>query len=297
MNKWLNYHHLLYFQTIAEEGSVSKAAEKLRLGQSTLSAQLKQFEESLNIQLFDRQHKKLILTEQGKIALDYSRQIFKMGNEMLEVLHDRLLPSRTHLQIGALDSIPKQVILSLTKSAYKINQCQVSLIEGKPDELLRELVAHRIDLLVTNYLPSTYDMKGLNYRSVIKTPVAIYGAVKFKNLKKNFPESLINQHFVLPTYDSKLRTDLEHWFRTRNIPIDIIAETQDISLKKMMCTEGLGLIPAATHTVSKQLLRGSLVEIGQLDSVYEELFLLTAARKIANPLALELMKRFELKQS
>jgi LysR family transcriptional activator of nhaA len=55
---WINYHHLLYFKVIAEEGSVSKAAEKLRLGQPTLSAQLKLFEETLGVQLFERQHKK-----------------------------------------------------------------------------------------------------------------------------------------------------------------------------------------------------------------------------------------------
>lgn len=69
MFPWMNYHHLYYFKVIAEEGSVSKAAQKLHIGQPTLSAQLKQFEESLQITLFERQHKKLILTEQGKVAL------------------------------------------------------------------------------------------------------------------------------------------------------------------------------------------------------------------------------------
>lgn len=58
MNPWLNYHHLFYFKVIAEEGTVSKAAEKLRIGQPTLSAQLKQFEDALGVQLFERQHKK-----------------------------------------------------------------------------------------------------------------------------------------------------------------------------------------------------------------------------------------------
>ncbi|RYZ97910.1 MAG: LysR family transcriptional regulator, partial [Proteobacteria bacterium] len=70
MTTWLNYHHLYYFRTIANEGSIARAAEKLRLGQSTLSAQLKTLEESLGIALFDRKHKKLILTEQGRMALE-----------------------------------------------------------------------------------------------------------------------------------------------------------------------------------------------------------------------------------
>lgn len=294
MDSWINYHHLLYFQTIAEEGSVSKAAEKLRLGQSTLSAQLKQFEESLGLSLFDRHHKRLIITEQGKMVLDYSRQIFKLGNEMLEVLNDRHVPSRAHLQIGAIDSIPKQIILELTQEALLSTPCQVSLIEGRPDELLRELTAHKLDIFLTNFLPKSYELKGLNYRSLVKTQIKIYGAPKFKTLRKNFPNSLAGQQFILPTYDSKLRTDLEHWFRTQNIPIDIITETQDITLKEMMCAEGLGLIAAAPHSVRQKLETNDLIEIGNLENVFEELFILTAARKIANPLAVELMKKFKI---
>ena len=149
MNPWINYHHLLYLKTIAEEGSVSKAAEKLKLGQPTLSAQLKQFEEALGVKLFERQHKKLILTEQGKVALDYARSIFKMGSEMYEVLHDRLVPQKPSLSIGALDSIAKQIVLQLVKKAHEIGPCLVTISEGKSDELIRELTSHKIDLLLT----------------------------------------------------------------------------------------------------------------------------------------------------
>src|SRR5688572_24031184 len=131
MNPWINYHHLFYFKAIAEAGSVSKAAEKLRIGQPTLSAQLKLFEDTMGIQLFERQHKKLILTEQGRVALDYARNIFKMGSEMVEVLHDRLRPLKTSLHIAALDSIPKQIILELVRQAVEVGNCQITLSEGK----------------------------------------------------------------------------------------------------------------------------------------------------------------------
>ena len=168
MNHWINYHHLFYFKTIAEEGSVSKAALKLRLGQPTLSAQLKQFEDNLGVQLFERQHKKLILTEQGKVAFDYSKGIFRMGSEMYEVLHDRFKPLKPALHIGALDSISKQIILQLVKHAFRISPCQISLSEGHSDELLRELVAHRMDLMVTNFLPVGPAGKGLYPKSIAK---------------------------------------------------------------------------------------------------------------------------------
>jgi LysR family transcriptional activator of nhaA len=178
MNQWINYHHLFYFKTIAEEGTVSKAADKLRLGQPTLSAQLKQFEETLGVQLFERHHKKLVLTEQGKVALDYSKSIFKMGSEMYEVLHDRLKPLKPSLHLGALDSVPKQIILQLVKHAFRIAPCQITLSEGKSDELLRELTSHRMDLMVTNFLPTGTDGRGLYPKSITKKKCSLLRSTK-----------------------------------------------------------------------------------------------------------------------
>lgn len=294
MSTWMNYHHLFYFKTIAEEGSVSKAAEKLRLGQPTLSAQLMQFEEALNVKLFERQHKKLVLTEQGRIALEYSKNIFKIGSEMVEVLHDRLKPLRPTLHIGALDSVPKQIVLQLVKSAYKQSPCQITLSEGRSDELIRELSAHRIDIVMTNFLPTGVDAKGLNPKSIAKKNVAFYGAQKYKSLRKGFPNSISGVPIILPTYDSKLRYDLDHWASSHSIELNIIAETQDISMKKLMAINELGVIAAATHTVTRQVLTAELVEIGQLQGVHEELFLLSAQRKISNPIAAKLMTSFNI---
>ncbi len=294
MSPWINYHHLFYFKTIAEEGSVSKAAEKLRIGQPTISAQLKQFEDTIGVKLFERHHKKLILTEQGKVALDYSKNIFKMGSEMYEVLHDRMRPNRPSLHVGSLDSIPKQIVLQLVKQAYKISPCQITITEGNSDQLLRELSAHRMDLMVSNFLPSGVDAKGLFPKSITKKNVAFYAHSKFKELRKGFPKSLSGQAMILPTYDSKLRYDIDHWAKVHEIELNIIAEGQDIAIKKLMAIDGLGVLPTATHTVMRQVLTGELIEIGQLQGVFEELFLVSAQRKIANPIAAKLMNTFAI---
>lgn len=294
MNPWINYHHLYYFKTIAEEESVSKAANKLRLGQPTLSSQLKQFEDSLGVELFERHHKRLVLTEQGKIALDYARNIFKMGSEMYEVLHDRIVHQKPSLHIGALDSIPKQIVLSLVKAAYKISPCQITLSEGGPDQLIRELIGHRMDLVLSNFLPGGIDAKGLMPKSISKRNVAFYGSSKFKSLKKGFPQSLSGHPVILPSYASKLRYDIDHWASLNNVELNIIAEGQDIAIKKLMAIDQLGLLPSATHTVSRQIESGDLFEIGVLQGVHEELFLISAQRKITNPLAGKLMQQFSL---
>lgn len=293
-NPWINYHHLFYFKVIAEEGSVSKAAKVLRLGQPTLSAQLKQLEENLGVKLFERSHKKLLLTEQGRVALEYAKGIFRMGSEMYEAIHDRLRPAKPSLCIGSLDTIPKQITLQLVKSALAISPCQITLLEGGPSEMLTELSAHRVDLVLTNFLPTSLDSKGLFHRVVAKKRVGIYGSPKFKNLKKDFPASVSGKPMVLPTYDSKLRYDIEHWAKNHGVDLDVLVESQDISLKKLIAASGLALIPAAIHSVQQQVYEGELIEIGDLGGLEEQLILVSAQRKIQNPLAMKLLKDFQI---
>ncbi|MBF0297900.1 MAG: LysR family transcriptional regulator [Oligoflexia bacterium] len=294
MNPWINYHHLFYFKTVAEEGTVSKAAEKLRIGQPTLSAQLKQFEDTIGIELFERHHKKFILTEQGKVALEYAKNIFKIGHEMYEVLHDRLIPNKPTLHLGALDSISKHIILQLVKTAFKVSPCQITLSEGKSDELLRGLLVHKIDLVLTNFLPIGNDAKEIFPRRISKKNIAFFAAPKFRAFKKGFPHSISGRPLVLPTYDSKLRYDLDYWAKLQGVELNIITESQDISVNKLIAIDGLGLIPTAAHTVTKEILSGELIEIGQLQGVHEELYLLSVQRKIPNIIATKLVDSFKI---
>lgn len=289
--QWLNYHHLFYFRMIATEGSIARAAEKMNIGQPTLSSQLKQLEDMVGKPLFERRNRKLILTDAGTAALDYANEIFRLGDEMLEVLNDRTPEDQPHLQIGALDSVPKNVILSLVMEANKITPCAVSIIEGKGDELFRELKAHKIDLIVSNYPSQALEETQVFSKSVAKLPVSVYGAPKFKDLKKNFPKSLDGKPFVFPTTHSKLRHDLNHYFKLNQIHAVPAAETQDTSLQKILAENGLGLAP---FSEAKGVKEQSLVRLGRLENVYEEIWLISAQRKLENPIASKLMNSFVL---
>jgi LysR family transcriptional activator of nhaA len=293
--QWLNYHHLFYFRTIAAEGGIAKAAIKLRLGQPTLSAQLKQLEEMVGKPLFERRNRKMLLTEAGKAALDYSNEIFRLGDEMLEVLQDRSVGNQVHLQIGALDSVPKSVILSLVLEAYKVStSCTISILEGRGDELFRELYNHKIDLILSNYPPPALERSQVFSKSIAKLPVSVFGANNFRGLRRSFPQSLNNQPFVLPTVHSKLRHDLNHYFKLQNIQTLSVAETQDTSLQILFAKQGIGLAPLSEVPTDNLLKEGSLQRIGVLKGVHEEIWLVSAQRKIENPVAAKLMSVFSL---
>ena len=80
---------LRYFITIAEEGSIPKAAEKLMITQPTLSRQLKDLEQELGEPLFIREHKQMILTEAGHFLKDRAVDILELSMQTEEEFERR----------------------------------------------------------------------------------------------------------------------------------------------------------------------------------------------------------------
>jgi LysR family transcriptional activator of nhaA len=113
-------------------------------------------------------------------------------------------------------------------------------------------------------------------------------------LKDNFPESLAKAPMILPTIHSKLRHDLEHYFKTAGMIMDVVAETQDTSLQRLMGMDGLGLLPLPSFAVDDLISAGSLILLGTLPGLFEEFYLVAASRKIENPVSSQIMKSFHL---
>ena len=149
--EWLNYHHLLYFWTIAREGSVSAAARILNLSQPALSTQLHQLEASLGEQLFERSGRGLILTASGRLAFRYADEIFTLGREFQNELRGRPTGRPQRLAVGISDALPKRMVHQLLRPALELPE-KTHLIcrEGSPEKLLPELLAHNLDLLLSN---------------------------------------------------------------------------------------------------------------------------------------------------
>ena len=291
----LNYHHLYYFQTIATEGSISKAAQKLRLGQPTLSMQLKQFEEHLGQSLFQRKNRTLVLTEMGQLVLEYANQIFQLGQEMLDAVHDRPHQKKLKLQIGASDSVPKTVIKAIMNKAFETKDCVISVREGEGIELLEELTNHRIDVIISNSPAPSLNTEKLLAKCVLKMPLIVAGSPKFQSLSAQFPKSLQGQPFIYPTIHNRLRPEIEEWFTDTKVVPNVVAEVQDTSLVKNLALDGRGMMVMAESAIQDHLDSGQLNKIGTIKGLQEEIWLIAVQRKKPHPIVQELMKNLDLK--
>lgn len=118
--EWLNYHHLLYFWTVARLGSVARATEELYLSQPTISAQIRVLEESLGEKLFTRTGRNLMLTEAGRVVFRYADEIFSLGRELRGAVKGRSPGRPVRFVVGVADVLPKLIAYRLLEPALHL---------------------------------------------------------------------------------------------------------------------------------------------------------------------------------
>ena len=153
---WLNYHHLLYFWTVAREGSITRACDQLHLAQPTISSQLRKLETSIGEKLFKQVGRNLVLTETGQLVFRYADEIFAIGQELTEVLRGRPTGSPLRFYVGVADVLPKLIAFRLLEAALHLPEpVQITCEEGKLDYLLMKLAGHQLDVVLSDQLLGT----------------------------------------------------------------------------------------------------------------------------------------------
>lgn len=284
--EWLNYHHLLYFWTVAKEGGVSRAAEVLHLAQPTLSSQIKKLEKSVGHQLFERSGRNLVLTETGQLVYRYADEIFGLGQELSDVLHNRTNKDRSRFLVGVQGALPKLVAYELLRPALECeqNEYQIVCFEGKLNELLGELAMHRLDVVIADR-PLTPDNHVRAFNHLLgKCGVTVYGTTKLaKKFKKNFPQSLNGAPMLLPTQNTTLRRQLEQWFDDNEIYPTIAHEFEDSAVLKVFGQEGHGLFMTPTAIEDDVCKQYSVKVVGRLPELVERFYAISIEKRLKHP--------------
>lgn len=291
----LNYRHLYYFYLVATEGSLTAASKKARIGSSALSLQIAELEESLAHPLFVRRGRGLQMTEMGRETLGFARAIFELGDQLQEFARGHDSRRRLHLHLGVPDSVPKALCARLVQIARAQDvPSTLSLREGSAEDLFREILEHRVDLVLADERPSATHFPGFLSRSLGRLPVVVCGAPRFKGLRQAFPNSLNAQPFLLPAPDHSLRGAFDAYLLKYQVKVDPVIETRDLSLLKLLGAQGLGLFAAPRPAVAHLIQEKRLVEIGLCNGVTEEFFLVSAPRRTPHPLVERISRRFRI---
>lgn len=288
---FLNYHHLRYFRAIATEGALTGAAVKLGVAQSSLSVQLKQLEESIGQPLFRRESKSLLLTEAGRIALDYAETIFRSGDEMISVLQNSPTNRRRVLRVGAVATLSRNFQLACLQPFIGRHDVELVLRSGSLQELLRQLKAHTLDLVLSN-LPVRRDAETEWHSHLLEEqPVALVGEKPRGKRKFKFPEDLETSPLLLPTLDSNLRASFDLVMEREGIRPVIAAEIDDMAMMRLLARDGAGIALVPPVVVAGELKRGQLAELYRFSDLKESFYAISPSRRVPNPLVEELLRK------
>ncbi len=281
----LNYNHLLYFWTVAKEGSISRASETLHITPQTISGQIKVLEENIGTSLFIRSGRGLALTETGRIMSVYAEEIFSLGSELASTIKNRSTSHPSELSVGIVDSIPKLIAYrTIAPFLESEEDTKVICIEGKLEDLLADLSIHKIGLVLSDRpVPTGLSVKAYSHL-LGECPVSFFAhkdiADKYLN---DFPNSLDQAPMLLPLQSSQLRRNLDGWFEVNDINPKIIAEFEDSALLKAFGEAAIGLYPAPDAIADHIEKMYSARKIAVVDDVRESFYAISPERKIKHP--------------
>ncbi len=284
-DEWLNYHHLRYFHAVAREGSVSRASEKLRVSQPSICAQVKQLESALGETLYRRSGRSIVLTDFGRVIHGYAEEILALGQELLTAARRAPTARTLRLQVGIVDSFPKLLSLDILRPVFAhVPQVQVTCHEGKLDDLLGQLAAHRLDaLLADEPPPSSSKVKTFTHSLGVSGVTFCASPTLAKTLSGRFPRNLQGAPMLLSTQNTALRRDLEKWFRAVKIEPVVVGEFEDAALAKIVATEGIGITVVPTVVAAEAIERYGFVSVGRTDECQVQLYLISAERRLEHP--------------
>lgn len=281
----LNYHHFRLFWAVAREGHLTRASARLHLTPQTVSMQVSAFEVAIGEKLFHRSGRRLLLTDAGRVALQYADEIFALGQEFRDVLRGGPTRRPYRLSVGVADVLPKIIAHQLIEPALRLEDpVRIICREGSPEKLLAELAVYDLDVVLSDGpIPPSAKIRGFNHKLGTCGAVFMARADLATRLREEFPASLDGQPVLLPCENTILRREVEEWFDTHGVVPVVAGEFDDSALLKAFGGKGVGFFSVPT-VIGDDVARQYNVEpIGTAEGLIESFYAISLERRVQHP--------------
>ncbi len=286
----LNYNHLLYFWTVAREGSVAAAAKVLNLTPQTISGQIKQLEQTIDARLFERAGRGLALTEAGRAVMPYADEIFSLGTELARRVQGDQQGLPSSLNVGLVNSLPKLIAYRALKPVMdEEDGPRLICFEADLDKLLADLAVHRLDLLLSDRpVPTGFNVRAYSHK-LGESDIALYAredlATRYTD---DFPGSLNGAPLLLPSSTTAIRRGLDDWLAAAGVVPHVVAEFDDSALMKAFGEAGTAIFPAPVAIEPEIQHMYGARRVGRVEGLTEMFYLISPERRLSEPFALKI---------
>lgn len=252
--------------------------------------QLRQLEAQLGHALFERRNRRMTLTEAGRIALEHAETIFRAGDELLAALQGGRA-RREMLRIGAAATLSRNFQMDLIRPLLADSDLELVIRSGGLGELLPQLEAHTLDLVLSNTPVGRDAGSVLHSHLLAELPASLVSRPARSQRMLVFPEGLRDLPVVLPGHGSGMRAAFDLAMDQAGIRPRVLAEVDDMAMLRLMARESPGLTLLPSVVVQDELRGGVLRERCRIPRIRERFYAITATRRFPNARVRRLLQR------
>src|SRR5438128_6833696 len=241
----MEIHQLRYFVAVGDEGSVSRAASKVRVAQPSLSQQIRKLEAEVGQPLFDRLPRSGVLNEAGRCFIDYARQILASIGDARRCVDELKDEVAGRLAVGAIPTIAPYVLRELVVTFQKhYPEVTLEIIEDVTDGITRRVEAGELDVALAS---TCQQSPTLRRESLGNEPLLALVPEGNPLAKKTLVEldDLKSQRFLLLHEMHCLSQQVHHLLESRRLRPEIaLAGSQLSTIANMVAAEiGVSIVP------------------------------------------------------
>lgn len=241
----MEIHQLRYFVAVADEGSFSRAAAKVRVAQPSLSQQIRKLEAEVGQPLFDRLPRSVVLTEAGRCLIDYARQILASIGDARRSVDELKDEVSGRLAVGAIPTIAPYILPELVGKFQKhYPEVSLEIVEDVTDGIARRVEAGELDVALASTCQQspTLRRESLGNEPLLALvpeghPLAKRALVELDDLK--------SQRFLLLHEMHCLSQQVHHLLESRRLRPEIaLAGSQLGTIANLVAAEiGVSIVP------------------------------------------------------
>jgi DNA-binding transcriptional LysR family regulator len=164
----LSLRQLQYAAAVADARSFRRAAERCRVAQPSLSAQIAQLEAGLGVRLFERDRRRVAPTHAGQEILDRARRLLVDADDLVEIARRRHDPLTRTLRIGVIPTIAPYLLPDAVRALRAAHpQLTVVWLEDKTGALVARLAEGSLDAIIAA-LPLSGQSGDIDYEEIAK---------------------------------------------------------------------------------------------------------------------------------
>lgn len=240
----MEFHQLTYFLAAAQTQNFRKAAEICLVAQSALSRQIAALENELEVTLFTRNKKRVILTPEGQEFALYVRNALEQlqeGQQWLARLH---AGQRGTIRLGCIESLATAFLPTLFASFHRLYpQVRLKVSVNHTDELISMVEQGGIELALV--LDPHLQSEVLIIKELFRQPLHLLVSSQHPLVQMNTPtvslERIISEPLLLLDQTSRMGQITKRIFTQRGLPLHPLVEIESVEGLKEMVRQGIGV--------------------------------------------------------